>query len=274
VNVRPEAVLGGQRRKDHLERAALGRRARSRVRLRQGKYSRHRLARRHDLDIAFDATLRAAAARAGRTPISVGAEDLRRKVREHRSPFAVCIVVDNSYSVHAERMVEKVKGLTFRLLEDSAHRGDKVALVAFKGGLPEATVALPLTRSRALALRRLRAIPISGRTPLADALERGRRLLRQERFKHQNAVPVLIAVTDGLPTVPLRPGGDPLADVLAEGRALRRAKVACIVVDASRPGAAAQASCGRELARASGGMHLPLAEVAPDAFLDVLGQIT
>jgi magnesium chelatase subunit D len=181
-------------------------------------------------------------------------------------------VVDNSYSVHAERMVEKVKGLAFRLLEDSAHRGDKVALVAFKGGLPEATIALPLTRSRALALRRLRAIPISGRTPLADALERARRLLRQERFKHENAVPVLVAVTDGLPTVPLRPGGDPLADVLAEGRALRRARVGCIVVDASRPGAAAQASCGLKLAQASGGVWLPLTELAPGLFdeLDVM----
>jgi len=104
-----------------------------------------------------------------------------------------------------------------------------------------------------------------------EAVEIVDRLLRQERFKHQNAVPVLVAVTDGLPTVPLRLGGDPLADVVAEGRALRRAKVACIVVDASRPGAA-QASCGHELARASGGVRLPLTELAPDLFdeLDVM----
>ena len=30
--------------------------------------------------------------------------------------------------------------IAFGLLEDAAHRGDRVALVAFKGGLPEATV--------------------------------------------------------------------------------------------------------------------------------------
>ena len=37
-------------------------------------------------------------------------------------------------------MVEKVKGVVFELLRDATRRGDKVALVAFKGGVPEATV--------------------------------------------------------------------------------------------------------------------------------------
>ncbi len=72
--------------------------------------------------MAVDATLRAAAARAGRAGRglpSVAAEDLRRKVREHRVPFELCFVVDNSYSLHADRLVEKVKGLAFALLEDA-----------------------------------------------------------------------------------------------------------------------------------------------------------
>lgn len=208
--------------------------------------------------------MRAAAVRLGRLPVRVLPEDLRRKVREHRSPFSICFVVDNSYSVHAERMIDTVKGLTFRLLEDAAGRGDKIALVAFKGGLPEATIALPLTRSPSLALRRLERIPISGRTPLADALEKARRLLRQEAVKHPNAVPVVVVVTDGLPTVSLRPGGNALADVLAEARALRRTKVVCVVADAAPPGAAARASCGPEIARASGGTYLPLSALAPE----------
>jgi len=170
-------------------------------------------------------------------------------------------------------MVEKVKGLAFRLLEDTAHRGDRVALVAFKGGVPEATVALPPTRSVALAFRRLRAVPLSGQTPLADALARARRLLRQDAFKRPNAVPVVVVVTDGLPTVALRSGGDPLADVLAEGRELRRAGIFCVVVDAARPGPSAEASCGRALAQASGGLRVRMAELAPDVLLDALAEI-
>jgi magnesium chelatase subunit D len=169
-------------------------------------------------------------------------------------------VVDNSYSLQAERMVETVKGLALRLLEDAAHRGDRVALVAFKGGLPEATVALPLTRSLRLAERRLARVPLSGRTPLADALARARRLLRQEQFKHANALPLVVAVTDGLPTVPLRPGGDPLADALAEARRLRRGGIGLVVLDAAIGGSRAR-SCGPELARAAGGLHLPFDEI-------------
>jgi magnesium chelatase subunit D len=259
-------------RKDKLERTGLGRRVRSLVSERRGKYARHRLG--ESADVALDATVRAAAARAGarRLPFTVDAEDLRRKLREHRSPFAVCFVVDNSYSVHAEKMVETVKGLALRLLEDATHRGDKVALVAFKGGLPEGTVALPLTKSATLAHRRLEEIPLSGRTPLADALARARRLLRQELAKHPNAVPLVVCLTDGLPTAARRPGGDPLADALAEARALRRAKVGLVVADAA-PAADESLSCGRGLAEAAGGLHLRLEELTPGAFADVLEGI-
>jgi magnesium chelatase subunit D len=252
---------------DRVERSRVGRRARSLVRERKGKYDRHRLARHEDTDVAFDATLRAAAVRGG-APITVRPEDLRRKVRRHRSPYAVCFVVDNSWSVHAERMVEKVKGIVFRLLEDATGHGDRVALVAFRGGVPEATVALPFTSSPALALRRLRRIPLSGQTPLADSLRRARALLRQELFKHPNSVPLLVVVTDGRPTVPLRADADPTADVLAEGRALRRAQVPCIVADTSTGD-----GCAGELARAAGGLRLPVAALAPSVLLDTLGQM-
>lgn len=154
--------------------------------------------------------------------------------------------------------MERVKGLAFRLLENAAAHGDRVALVAFKGGVPEATVALPLTRSLTLARRRLDAIPLSGRTPLPDALARARRLLRQELRKRPNAYPLVVAVTDGLPTVPLRPGGDPLADVLAEARALRRAGIPCVVADASPAGGRRRGGCGPELAEVSGGTYVRL----------------
>jgi magnesium chelatase subunit D len=250
--------------RDRFERGALGRRARSLVRLRRGKYSRHRLARRGDRDVAFDATLRAAAARGERR---VGPQDLRRKVREHRAPLSVCFVVDNSYSLHADRIVERIKGLAFELLRDATGRGDRVSLVAFRGGLPEATVALPLTRSTRLAAARLRDVPLSGQTPLADALATAGRVLRQDQIRRPNAVPVVVAVTDGLPTVGLRAGGDPVADAVAEARALRRRGVRLVVVDADSSGA----SCGSELARAAAGVHLPIDEVSPEVLLGAVG---
>jgi Mg-chelatase subunit ChlD len=257
-------VFEHRRRVDRIERARTGKRARSFTGRRRGKYSRHRLARPGDVDLALDATIRAAAARGG--PIEIRGDDLRRKVREHRSPFAVCFVVDNSWSVHAERMVEKVKGVVFELLEEATRRGDKVALVAFRGGVPEATVALPPTSSIALARRRLEAIPLSGQTPLADALRRARLLLRGELVRHPNSVPLVVIVSDGLPTVPLRRNTDPVADLLAEGRALRRARMGCVVAEvAGQPGGSAE-----RLAAAAGGTRLPLSSLAAGLLLDAV----
>ena len=196
--------------------------------------------------------------------IVVERADLRRKVREHRSPLAVCFVVDNSYSVQADGLVAAVKGLVFRVLEDATWRGDRVALVAFSGGTPEATVALRLTTSLPLAAQRLQDIPLSGRTPLADAL-------RQELVRHPNAVPVVVAVTDGIPTAPLRPGGSALRVALDEATRLRRSSVRLIVADASRPGG--RSGCGADLATAGGGIHLPLARLAPESFARLLEEL-
>lgn len=269
VRIDPAAVFERHRRADRVERARIGRRARSFVGRRRGKYTRHRLARPGDRDIALDATLRAAALRSRRAPLRIGTEDLRRRVREHRSPFSVCFVVDNSWSVHAERMVEKVKGVVFELLEDATRRGDKVSLVAFKGGVPEATVALPPTSSCALARRRLEEIPLSGQTPLADALRRARLLLRGELLRHPNAVPLVVVVSDGLPTVPVRRGADPVADALVEARALRRARIGCVVAEV----AARDEGCGAALADASGGTVLPIARLAAGLLVDAVEEI-
>lgn len=195
-----------------------------------------------------------------------------RKVREHRVPLEICFVLDNSYSLHADRLVEKVKGLVFRLLEDAALRGDRVSVVAFKSGLAEATMALRPTSSLALATSSLRRIPLSGRTPLAAALELAARSVRQELHKRPNARPVVVIASDGIPNVPLRRGGDPLADVLAQARLLRRARVSCVVIDAVPPGRT-QESCALALAEVSGGLHVPIDEVSPGVFLDALGRI-
>ena len=220
-----------------------------------------------------DATVRAAAARAGRTKARYGVEpeDVRRKVRQHRVPLEVCIVLDNSYSLHAERLVETVKGVVFRLLEDAAARGDRASVVAFRSGVAEATVALRPTRSVAVAVERLRRVPLSGRTPLASALDLARRVLRQELHKRPNARPLVVVVSDGLPNVPLSRGSDPLEDVLGQARLVRRAGISCVVVDAVAPEREGE-SCGRALADAAGGLHVLLGDLSPDTLVGVIEQ--
>lgn len=250
-------VLGARTQRDARERSGLGRRARSLVSRRAGKYARHRLTDPGAHDVAVDATLRAAAVRGGaRGRLDVRLDDLRWKLREHRAPLSVVLVLDNSYSLRAEQMVEAAKGLALALVADTARRGDRVALVAFQGGAPRAVVALPLTRSAVLAHERLARVPLAGRTPLADGLRRGRRLLHQDRIRNAHAVPLLVAITDGLPTVPLRAGGDPVIDTLEQGSGLRRAGIPLVVADTTPPERPA-AGCCAELAEAAGGTVLP-----------------
>jgi magnesium chelatase subunit D len=252
VLARPRALQVRQR--DALERAATGRHAQSRVSRRAGKYTRHRLGA--SPDVAVDATLRAAAARGG-APLTVLGEDLRRKLREHHSPLAVVFVVDNSYSLAAEAMIEHVKGLAYALLHDAANHGDRLAVVAF-GGFAEAAVALPFTRSARRARERLDELPVSGRTPLADALVRAHRLLRQERAKHPNTVPYIVAITDGRGTVPLRRGGDATQDTLDQARRIARDRIGMLVADAAAPGSPeAIANRAAELATAARGECVP-----------------
>lgn len=197
---------------------------------------------------------------------------MQRKVREHPIPLEICFVLDNSYSLHADRLVERVKGLVLALLADAAARGDRISVVAFKSGVPEATVALRPTRSASLAVEGLRRVPLSGRTPLAHALALAGRLLRQELHKRPNARPLVVVVSDGLPNVPLRRVGDPLFDTLVQGRALRRLGASCVVVDAAAR-TDARVSCVSALADVTGGPCIPFAELAPDAFRDVLRAV-
>ena len=98
-----------------------------------------------------------------------------------------------------------MKGLVFGLLEDAAARGDRVSLVAFRSACPRRPSRCA-TGSLARAGECLRDIPLSGRTPLAEALDLAGRLLRQELRKRRNARPLLVCVSDGLPNVPLHGG--------------------------------------------------------------------
>ncbi len=81
-------------------------------------------------------------------------------------------------------------------------------------------------------------------------------------LKRPTAVPLVVIVSDGLPTQPLRAGGDPVADALEEARLMRRAHVSCVVIDASGP--ASPRSCAALLAEASGGVRVRFADVTDD----------
>ena len=141
--------------------ARLGRRARSLVGLRRGKYTRHRLARPGDRDVAFDATLRAAAVRGGAGRRSRSRpEDLRRQ--GPRASLAVQRLLRRRQQLVGARRADGREGEGRRLRAArgrDARAATRSRSSPSRAACPEATVALPPTASLALARRRLRGDP-------------------------------------------------------------------------------------------------------------------
>ena len=218
-------------------------------------------------NIALDATLRAAAQRtlgAENNPLAIFEEDIRHKVRRHYAPLSIVLVIDNSYSIHADQMIERTKGIALSLLKYALTNGERIALVTFQKVAPRATIALPMTRSASLARKCLERIPLANRTPLASALRLTGNILRQETLKRENTIPLAIIITDGLPTVALLPGGNPLTDLIKEARTLQRRKITTVVADSSNQ-SAQLGGCGQEIAHAAGGKWLSLQELISES---------
>ena len=82
-------------------------------------------------------------------------------------------------------------------------------------------------------------------------------------------MPLVVVVTDGEATVPLRAGSDPTSDAMAEGLSLRRARIGCVVADTALEGR----GCAAALAQASGGVRIPVSDLVPDAIVTALEAV-
>jgi magnesium chelatase subunit D len=120
---------------------------------------------------------------------------LREHVRAGREGVLLCLVVDASGSMGAQRRLARVKGALLELLRDAYARRDRVAIVAFRDGDAHLLVApgTPLERAAAAA----RELPAGGRTPLAAGLEAAASLLRREAVREPSRRAVAVVLTDG-----------------------------------------------------------------------------
>lgn len=218
-----------------------GKRNKTRTDGRQGKYIRYRQPVGKTSDIALDATLRAAACRqktrarerpggklGERLALTVRPEDIREKVRESRSGAVILFAVDSSGSMGAHKRMKAVRGAVMSLLNEAYQKRDKVGVVAFRQDRAE--VLLSVTRSVDLAQKYLKNLPTGGRTPLALGLERAFQLLKGEKRKNPDCLLYLVVISDGKANVALR-NGDPLADALQAGEAIRYEKISSMVLD-------------------------------------------
>ena len=213
-----------------------GRRAMAESRDSSGRYARSRIPEGRVTDMAFDATVRAAAPyqrsrRHDGLAVSIEKQDIRTKVRERRSGCTILFLVDASGSLGVRRRMAAVKGAVLSMLRDSYVKRDRIGLMAFRRDSAE--LVLPPTRSVEYSYRKLEELPTGGKTPLGQALETVSDFMTSYSRSHPGESCYIVLITDGRANVPLREGADANqeAERLAESLAIPQVK--WIVVDAS-----------------------------------------
>ncbi|MFL7812614.1 MAG: vWA domain-containing protein [Anaerolineales bacterium] len=191
---------------DHQNRRSSGRRSQTRTETKRGRYIQARPANGELSDIAFDATIRAAAPfqKVRHTPddklaFSIRKYDLQRKVRVKQTSNLILFVVDASWSMAVAERMSAAKGAVLSLLTDAYQRRDKVGMIVFQKD--RAQIVLPPTNSVELARRYLADIPIGGKTPLSAGLNLSYEVIKREELAHPDIQSLMILLTDGVGNV-------------------------------------------------------------------------
>ncbi len=185
---------------DRMTRSVSGKRSYTKTDRKRGRYVQARPAHGRPRDLAFDATLRAAAPYQIRRDRSeralvVEKQDIQDKVRVRRASNLILFVVDASWSMAAAERMEATKGAIMSLLLDAYQRRDQVGLVVFQK--EEARVVLPPTTSVELAKHALADVPVGGKTPLSAGLFMAHRVMTRQIRLHPEIMPLMILLTDG-----------------------------------------------------------------------------
>ena len=206
---------------DKVTRPTAGKRSYTKTDRKRGRYIQARPARGRPKDVAFDATLRAAApfqSRRDRTDraLAVEKQDIHDKVRVRRAANLILFVVDASWSMAAAERMEATKGAIMSLLLDAYQRRDQVGLVVFQK--EEARLILPPTSSVDLAKKALADVPVGGKTPLSAGLFLANRVLVRHVRQNPQILPLMILLTDGA-------GNVSMSDLPAQEEAHRISKM-------------------------------------------------
>ena len=220
--------------KGRQKKSGSGKRSATRTDERQGRYVRAELPRTKTADIAFDATLRAAAPyqkwrEKNGLALAIRSEDIRSKVREKRTGNIFLFAVDASGSMGARERMKTVKGVILKILLEAYQKRDRVGMIAFRKN--QAEVLLPVTKSVDFAQKKLATMPTGGKTPLAKGLEKAEDVLDMIYRQDPMQDPVLIVITDGRATTPLVPGGDATAEAMNEAERIAKRKLPVAVID-------------------------------------------
>ncbi|MHB8312043.1 MAG: VWA domain-containing protein [Candidatus Dormibacteria bacterium] len=226
--------------RERLRRHGTGRRSQTASKDRRGRYVGARVVER-TTDLALDATLRAAAPhqlqrRQAAPPtephrLQLEKRDLRQKIRQRRIGNLIVFLVDASASMDAEQRMDATRSAILALLKDAYVRRDRVAMISFSGRT--ARVVLRPTASVDLAERQLSRLAVGGTTPLTHGLVAALDLIRSERMRDSEVLPLLVLISDGRGNISLR-GEEPLVEAQRTAAMVRQERIRSLVIDSSR----------------------------------------
>ncbi len=188
---------------DRKTRSTGGRRSRTQTTRKRGRYVRAHPSPQDASDLAFDATLRAAAPhqQSRETETSEGPalhlrpQDYQKKVRVRRAANLILFMVDASWSMAVSERMEATKGAILSLLTDAYQRRDRVGMIVFQKD--RATLVLSPTNSVELAKKQLVNLPVGGKTPLAAGLWLALQTIQREIRRYPELMPMMVILTDG-----------------------------------------------------------------------------
>ncbi len=256
--------------KDRKPKKGSGKRSLTMTDLMQGRYVRAEIPKGKTNDIAFDATLRAAAPYQKARPsngcaVVIRKDDLRSKVREKRTGNIFLFVVDASGSMGARERMKTVKGVIFKILFDAYQKRDRVGMIAFRK--KQAEVLLPVTRSVDFAQKKLATLPTGGKTPLAQGLLKTEDVLDMLYRQDPAQDPVVILITDGRATSPLNKGTNPVTDALEEAKRIGKRHLPVAVIDTES--GFIKLGLAKKLAKAMGASYFQVDKISEDQLLHI-----
>lgn len=203
---------------------------------RKGKYIKARIPESGCPDVAFDATVRAAApyqrsrhATGGYMAVILEKQDVREKVRQKNVSTTFFFVLDTSGSLLIRNRISKVKAAMKAMLETHYVKRDRVGLMTFN----EKSIDVLLAPTRAVEQLEsmVDGIEVGPGTPMSEALTKVYEYMRPYVTKHPDEKCHIVLVTDGKGTKPLEPGRDPIEESLEIARDVYIPNCDWIVID-------------------------------------------
>ncbi len=220
-----------------------GKRGMQKTDTRTGRYVGSRITEKKNPDLAFDATVRAAAPyqvkrhaeKDSGMAVIIEKGDMREKIRETKTSSTFLFAVDTSGSLIIRNRMTAVKGAILSLLKQHYIKKDRVGFVTFN----EKAIKMLLQPSKEVECiyKLLDDLAIGKRTPLSAALQYLSEYMSMYVKKRPNDDCFVVLVTDGGANIPLDPDDeetDPLEEALGIARKMNIPNVKWIVIDSEK----------------------------------------